>query len=100
MKRSLLLSIRAFCLLSILFACHAAGQAQNQTFTSDGTFIVPAGVTTITVKVWGAGGGGGHSDDGNSGQSAAGGGGGGGGFRTGTISGLTGGEQITIVVGT
>ena len=34
---------------------------QTQTFNSTGSFVVPAGVTSITVQVWGAGGGGDNS---------------------------------------
>jgi hypothetical protein len=45
----------------------------TQTFTSNGTFTVPCGVTSITVRTWGAGGGGGSR---NSDGTAAGGGGG------------------------
>ncbi len=50
--------------------------AQNQTFTTNGTFTVPSGVTTITVEAWGGGGGGG----GVSGNPAGGGGGAGGAY--------------------
>ncbi|MBU1033400.1 LamG domain-containing protein [Patescibacteria group bacterium] len=53
------------------------------------SYVVPEGVTSITVKSWGAGGGGG----GGSGNS-----GGGGGYATSTIS-VTPGETITIDVG-
>ena len=60
-----------------------------QTFLATGgpqPWIVPAGVTSLSVKLWGAGGGGtGYS-------------GGAGGFVTGTIS-VTPGETLTIVVG-
>lgn len=44
----------------------------GETYTTDGTFYVPAGVTEITIEVWGAGGAGG------SGSIKTGGGGGGG----------------------
>ncbi|GJM32576.1 MAG: hypothetical protein DHS20C18_15770 [Saprospiraceae bacterium] len=74
-------------------------QAQSQTFTSSGTFTVPAGVYAVTVQAWGGGGGGGYSDAGNGGQSAGGGGGGGGGFRTGTFN-VSPAQTISIVVGT
>lgn len=49
----------------------------TQTFNSDGTFVVPGGVTQITVQAWGGGGAGGGST--NAGTSARGGAGGGGG---------------------
>ena len=59
------------------------------------SFIVPAGVTSITVSVWGAGGGGGGSDTNNSGGS----GGGGGGATTRVIA-VTPGDTFNYVVGT
>jgi len=31
----------------------------SQTFTSNGTFTLPSGVTGVTVELWGGGGGGG-----------------------------------------
>jgi len=52
--------------------------AQTRTYTSNGTFVVPPGVTQITFDVTGAGGGGAGSDVV---QGLAGGGGGGGSFR-------------------
>ncbi len=70
----------------------------TQTFTTNGTFTIPAGVTSVTIKVWGGGGGGGYSDTGNGNASAAGGGGGGGGYRTGSFS-VIGGQTISIAVG-
>jgi len=60
-------------------------------FTTSTMWNVPSGVTSLSVRVWGAGGGGGYSK---------GSGGGGGAYHTGTITGLTGGESITINVGT
>jgi len=62
----------------------------SQTFTTAGTstFAVPAGVTSITVKAWGAGGGGKSS-------AAT---GGGGGFAQATIS-VTPGESLEVKVG-
>ena len=67
----------------------------TQTFYStavDTTFTVPAGVTSIVVKVWGAGGGGGGADNGNGGA------GGGGGYAYAVIS-VTPGEVLDIVIG-
>lgn len=55
-------------------------------------YIVPTGVTSITVKAWGAGGGGAN------GSGGAGGSGGGGGFAQATIA-VTPGETLTILVG-
>jgi hypothetical protein len=59
----------------------------------DQMFKVPADVTSVTVKMWGAGGGGGGAGGWNEGFR-----GGGGGYTTGTIS-VTPGETLTVVVG-
>src|SRR3989338_9052737 len=73
---------------------HAATQ-DFITATTGTSFVVPAGVETITVKAWGAGGGGGASASANN---ADGGNGGGGGFAQADIS-VTPGETLTIMVG-
>jgi len=59
----------------------AAGSidAQTQTYTANGTFTVPAGVTSVQVEAWGGGGAGGGVDGVNW-QNRAGGGGGGGAY--------------------
>jgi hypothetical protein len=68
--------------------------ASEQSFAytgSDQSFIVPAGVTSLTVKLWGAGGGGappGHVNNN----------GGAGGYTTGTLA-VTPGETLTLIVG-
>ncbi|HMQ61402.1 MAG TPA: hypothetical protein PKE06_12090, partial [Flavilitoribacter sp.] len=94
---------RLFLAMPLLIAfilCWAnKGIGQTATYSVPGNynFIVPPGVTSVTVKAWGGGGGGGHSDGGNGGQSGGGGGGGGGGYRTGTFT-VTPGQTISIVV--
>jgi hypothetical protein len=70
---------------------------QSQTFTSDGTFTVPADVYSITIQCWGAGGGGGSSNS-NSSNPRAGGGGGGGGYSMAVIA-VTPGTTYNIVIG-
>lgn len=93
--------VKYLALFAFVFLLHALGFGQVcQTYNTPGTysFTVPAGVTSVTANVWGAGGGGGHSDGGDSGSSGAGGGGGGGGFRTGTFT-VVPGQTITVVVG-
>lgn len=67
----------------------------GQAFNTQGpdNFIVPAGVTSISVKAWGAGGGGGGG-----GTTGSGGPGGGGGYVAGNIS-VTPGETLKIYVG-
>jgi len=74
----------------------AGGTAFNgQVFTTQGTdtYVVPAGVTTITAKIWGAGGGGGRG-----GNNKAGGAGGGGGFVQADLT-VTPGETLNVYVG-
>ncbi|GAA4977436.1 choice-of-anchor D domain-containing protein [Algibacter aquimarinus] len=91
MKKITFLLRSCILIVGILFSSLAF--SQSQTFTSSGTFVVPAGVTSVNVAAWGAGGGGADeaSNDG-------GGGGGGGGFRGGTIA-VTPGDNITITIG-
>ncbi|HYV94559.1 MAG TPA: T9SS type A sorting domain-containing protein [Chitinophagales bacterium] len=64
-------------------------QPGSQTFTSSGTFIVPAGVTSITIEVVGAGGNGGLN---------GGGGGGAGGYASGVYT-VTPLDSLTVMVG-
>ena len=76
MKTKLSLDKKKQLLFTLLFIV-GIGQAQTtQTYTADGTFTVPAGVTTVSVQSWGAGGAGG----GNTTTSDGGGGGGGGAY--------------------
>ena len=63
----------------------------GETYTMDGTFYVPAGVTQITIEVWGGGGAGG------SGPTKTGGGGGGGYSRR--IIDVTPGQPLAVYVG-
>jgi hypothetical protein len=75
---------------SIIFA------QTTQTFTASGNFVVPAGVTSVTVEAWGGGGGG---KSGTTGPTGIGGSGGGGGaFSTGNIA-VTSGSTLSITVG-
>ncbi len=68
--------------------------SDTRTFSTIGvhSFVVPTGVTNVTVKAWGAGGGGGGA------SGVTGGIGGGGGFAQRTLS-VTAGETLTIAVG-
>lgn len=69
----------------------------TQYFTSNGTFTVPANVTQIEVKVWGAGGG--AANYGTSGSGSGAGAGGGGGYCEKLIS-VSSGDIILVTVGT
>ncbi|PKP36557.1 MAG: hypothetical protein CVT97_08720, partial [Bacteroidetes bacterium HGW-Bacteroidetes-14] len=74
------------------------GWGQNETFTTSGTFTVPAGVTEITVECWGAGGGG-STRTSNAGGSGIGGGGGGGAYSRSVVP-VTPGSIYSVEVGT
>ncbi len=65
-----------------------------QTFTSSGSFMVPCGVTTITVECWGGGGAGGAA----TGNPSGGGGGAGGAYSYSVIN-VTSGSTINYTVG-
>lgn len=71
----------------------ALGQTQTITTAGPGTFTVPAGVTSITVEVWGAGGGGGRLSN-----NGIGGGGGGGAYSRKVLS-VTPGQVINYYLG-
>jgi hypothetical protein len=59
--------------------------AGSQTFNANGSFTVPAGVSTLTAYTWGGGGGGGGARTGF-GSYGSGGGGGGGSMKSGTLT--------------
>ncbi|HYG51980.1 MAG TPA: T9SS type A sorting domain-containing protein [Flavobacteriales bacterium] len=73
----------------LLIGYAVCAQSGSVVFTSSGTFTVPAGVTSITIEVIGAGGNGGID---------GGGGGGGGGYARGTFS-VTPGANLNVHVG-
>ncbi len=80
-----------FTAITIVMLTVVHAQQVNFDFTGfDQTYTVPAGVNSITIKMWGAGGGGG--DNNNTGP------GGGGAYVNGSIC-VTPGEPLTIVVG-
>ncbi|MDD2387573.1 MAG: hypothetical protein PHP52_12420, partial [Bacteroidales bacterium] len=80
-------------LLFTIISNYSFGQTTD-TYTSSGTWTCPAGVTEVTVQVWGGGGAGGGSTINKSGGS----GGGGGGYSTGTVS-VTAGTVYDVTVG-
>lgn len=50
--------IKAFtCILFILITAFGYAQTETDTFTTTGSFVVPNGITTVSVQAWGAGGG-------------------------------------------
>jgi hypothetical protein len=81
--------------LLVLLMFLQPGAVEAQTLTGSGTFLVPCGVTSITVNLYGGGGGGGG---GKTLSTRSGGGGGGGGYSSATIS-VTPGSSFTYSVG-
>jgi hypothetical protein len=75
---------------SVLSYGQASGGTVSVTFTSSGTFTVPAGVTTLQIQAWAGGGGG---------ASSAGSGGGGGEYAAENASAATPGGTVTVTVG-
>ncbi|MGB4967320.1 MAG: hypothetical protein WBO35_03915 [Candidatus Saccharimonadales bacterium] len=73
------------------------GSSNTIIYNSAGTnsFVVPTGVTSMTVEAWGAGGGGGNGSS----STGTGGAGGGGGYAQSTLT-VTPGESLTVNVGT
>jgi hypothetical protein len=88
----------AFVIANLFLINKSFGQG-SQTFSTAGTFTngftVPAGVTSITVRVWGGGGGGGIDNANNNGGP----GGGGGAYASSVLINVVPGTQYTIVVG-
>jgi hypothetical protein len=70
------------------------GNVGQEEFTASGSFVVPAGITSISAAVVGGGGGGGGSDD----SDETGGGGGGGGLAYATFE-VTPDETLTVTIG-
>lgn len=93
--KSINLMAWALPLLLLFFAVDVQGQT-TETFNGgvDVDWTVPCGVTSVTVKAWGAGGGGGGSDTNKDGGS----GGGGGAYSTRVLA-VTPGETIRYTVG-
>jgi hypothetical protein len=80
----------------VLSMTNASSTTSNQTFIYTGAtqnFVVPACVTSVTIKAWGAGGGGGGHDGGSGGST-----GGGGGYSTTTVA-VTPGDVLQVYVG-
>ena len=95
------LSVSAFliaCLLTVLAAVSPAQAVTEPLFTTPGggTWVAPAGVTSITIECWGGGGGGGNDLSNGSG---GGGGGGGGAYAKVNSFAVTPGTLYAYVVG-
>ena len=92
--KNITISLKIFTLIISVFISINAF-SQTQTFTSDGIFVVPAGVYQVTVQAWGAGGGGSKITS----IGRRGGGGGGGAYASSTIT-VTPAMSYSVVVGT
>jgi hypothetical protein len=99
MKTSLKRSTIAFTLIAAvgLFGGLRAS-AGTTNFLASGIWTAPAGITNVTVEMWGGGGGGGGSDGPGSGNAGAGGGGGGAYTKTTNLT-VVPGTNYTITVG-
>ena len=86
-------------LLLLFFICISMWAQPPHTFTSNGSIVVPAGVTSMTIQAWGGGGGGGGASGGGGGFGRSGAGGGGGAYATAPIA-VTQGNTISAVVAT
>ena len=78
--------------LLTVFVSATGAHAVRQTFNTDGTFTVPAGVDQITVEAWGGGGGGG----GGAGKNQGTGGGGGGAYASSVLNGVSGSYGVVV----
>src|SRR3954468_12288300 len=92
-------SFKVFAFSVLLVVAHAVGSvafAQTVVTNPASPWVVPAGVTTVTVECWGAGGGGGGAQTNANGSAAGGGGGGAYSMQVITVSG---GQSYTVTVG-
>lgn len=85
-------------IIVLVIALFTNNLSAQRTFNSDGTFVVPAGVTSLTVKAWGGGGSGGGATNAGNMIARGGSGGGGGAYASATIT-VTPGESLSIIVG-
>jgi hypothetical protein len=89
------LIIKTLLLAAALISALEYSYAQTQTFSSSGTFTVPAGVSSIIVEAWGGGGGGSTIT-----YNGRRGGGGGGGAYARSIVNVIPGNSYSVIVGT
>ena len=96
MKNLLLKSEKSILLLLALVVSSISRGQSTQTYTSNGSFVTPAGVTTVNAEAYGAGGAGGYGGGSNK---NGGGGGGGGGYSVINSATVTPGTTYSITVG-
>ncbi len=91
--------LKALLIAFITLAIGSLKAQVTQTFTTNGTFIVPAGVTSLQVEAWGGGGAGGGGNGSTFGGTRSGGGGGGGAFTRNNTLGVFSGQVINYTIG-
>jgi hypothetical protein len=96
MKKLLLKSEKSLLLIFLLIVTSISRGQTTRTYSSTGSFVAPAGVTTIQVEAYGGGGGGGR---GGSSNRQGGGGGGGGGYTINNAVTVVPGTSYTITIG-
>ncbi|MFV8378401.1 choice-of-anchor D domain-containing protein [Flavobacterium sp. LB3R33] len=94
MKKITLANKKLVFTISLFFITFFGISQTTQTYSTSGTFTVPAGITSLTVEAWGGGGKGGKKTTGNSAY----GGGGGGAYAKKLIT-VTPGTTYTVSVG-
>lgn len=97
MNKLLLKSGKSILLITLLMVTSISRGQSTQTYSSNGNFITPAGLTSVKVELYAGGGGGGY---GGSSNKRGGGGGGGGGYRLNNTVTVTPGTSYPIVIGT
>ena len=97
MKKNTLTYTKIFLSLVFLFITIFGYSQTTSTYTTSGTWICPAGVTSIQIEAYGGGGGGGY---GGSSNKNGGGGGGGGAYQLNSSVSVSPGTTYTITIGT
>ncbi|POY38062.1 hypothetical protein C3L50_12365 [Flavobacterium alvei] len=95
MKKNTLFT-KTFLTLGLLLTTYLGYGQSPKTYSSSGTFTVPAGVTSVTVQAWGGGGKGGSRTSGTNGY----GGGGGGAYASSAVTVNALNAPYTVTVGT
>lgn len=98
--KSVILKTFFFAAMLCFFCGSATAQTTlTQSFTSNGSWVVPAGVTEVTIECWGAGGAGSYRNAGGIGSPDNPGAGGGGGAYAKKVLTVEAGKTLTVVVG-
>jgi hypothetical protein len=96
MNKTILFTKKIFLTLAFLFITSVGFSQSPKTYSSSGTFTVPAGVTSVTAQAWGGGGKGGSRSTSTNGY----GGGGGGAYASSAVTVNALNPAYTVTVGT